>query len=166
MARRTGLEWSFRTVRGVADRLLRDAVEEMDLMLLGAPQRGLQAAGERADPYKSRQPVAVLHDGTEASVRAMVIARRMAVAGGRALIVLFAGDDPGMLDELHEQSAAAIGGSVHSIKLSSAEPQNLIEMVRAVKAGTLVLGLSAVWLKAETLEQFRERLNCPLVLVK
>jgi len=109
VAERIGFRWSFQTVRGSPASLLRNAAEEMDVMLLGAARRTLPLAGHFAPmsrPRPSDQPVSIIFDGSEAAQRALAVARRIASAGGQTLNVFLVAANAADFTSLRAQATA------------------------------------------------------------
>lgn len=166
IAGRSGLDWSFRTVRGSLASLLADVSREMDLLLLSAAHGIRLVSARPALPRPQQRPVTVIFDGSEAAQRALAVARRMASAGKQPLTLLLVAADPGGLQTLHAQAAALTGPAPADYReLASAEPEALLAAAHEARAGVLVVGMSEL-LSPASIEILRSRLRCPAVLVR
>jgi hypothetical protein len=170
IAGRMGFSWSFRTVRGSLSSLLPHAVQDMDMMLLGAARRTLPFASHFSPTTRSRpldQPVSIIFDGSHAAQRALGVARRIARAGGQPLNVFLVAANASDFTSLRAQSRALAG----AIKLRLHEHLNpdlnkILAAVRSERSGTLVLGMNEQLISPESVDLLRKRLGCPAVLVK
>jgi nucleotide-binding universal stress UspA family protein len=170
IAQRTGFTWSFQTVRGSLASLLQEALKEMDLMLLGARRRSLSLGGHFAPTTwtrASKQPVALIYDGTEASERALSVALRIARAGQHALsvfLVAVSADDFAPLRERCTESAGPL--ALRFQELVNPALSDILAAVSAERAGTLVVGINEGLISPNSVGLLRDYLNCPAILVK
>lgn len=166
LAGASGFNWSFRTVRGSLAGLLADALHEMDLLLLSASRSIQPLPAKSALSRPVRRPVAVIFDGSEAAERALTVACRIASAGKQPLSILLAATGAGDPEALHARAAElAEPAGVEYRELSGAEPEALLAAAHAIRASTLVIGLSDL-LPPAAIEILRSRLRCPAVLVR
>jgi len=166
IAGRSGINWSFRTVRGSLASLLTDAMQEMDLLLFSAAHNLRPLAARPPLSRPAIRPVAVTFDGSEAAQRALAVARRMANTGKQPLAILLVTADPDDLQALHAQAAALAGpAAADYLELASAEPGEMLATAHAARASTLVVGMSEL-LPPAYIEMLRSRLRCPAVLVR
>lgn len=170
IAGRSGLEWSFRTVRGSLAGLLADAIQEMDLLLLSAARSTRPLAGRPAAatlPGPHTRPVAVTFDGSEATRRALAVASRMAGAGKQPLTILLLATDPDALVRLRTQALELTGPTPAEFReLVNPGLEDILTAVRNRRAGVVVLGLSPLLAPPASLETLCSRLRCPAVLVR
>lgn len=169
LASRRGLQCSFRTVRGEPATLLRETLEAMDLMLLGAARQALSLAESR--PFASRggdlgRPVVVIFDGSETAQRALEVAVQLARAGAHALTVLLVANDPAALDALRTQATDRMG-RLPAVFRKAVEPDTgeLIRLVQSSRARSLVIGRNEDLLTPDSIERLRNLPGCPVVLV-
>jgi hypothetical protein len=170
IAARFGSPLSFRTVRGALPKLLRDALEETDLMLFGAVRGALRMLGQPGQARAtrvSRQAVAVVFDGSEAARRALQVALQLVLDETMPVIVMLPATRPEDLPSLAEKVTRLAGARpVQLVELINPTWREVIEQVRARRSGALVIAISAELLQEENLGPLRSELNCPIVLVK
>jgi len=169
-AKQAGLACSFRAIRGAAAALLQEAAREMDMMILAPARRSRRIPGPvtlTTIAYQSKHPVMVAFDGSDSSVRALLMARRLAETGKRELIVLVA---PGAREDseaLRKQAEQKLGpAAAHYRHLPAPDIESLLELSRGEKAGTLVLGLNDKLLEPGILQRLNQQLECPALLVR
>jgi nucleotide-binding universal stress UspA family protein len=169
LASRRGLHCSFRTVRGEPAILLRETLEAMDLMLLGAARQALSLAESR--PFASRsgdlsRPVVVVFDGSETAQRALGVAVQLARAGTHALTVLLVADGPAALDALRAQAADRLDRQPAAFREAiKPDTGELIRLVQSSRARSLVIGRNEDLLTPDNIERLRSLPGCPVVLV-
>ena len=170
IAERIGFSWSFQTVRGSLASLLENAAEDMDLMLLGAARRSLPVPGHFASTTltrPSRLSVSVIFDGSAVAQRALAVALRIARAGEQSLNIFLVSAHVDDFSSLRAQSTALAGPVVLRFhELVNPEFDDILEVVRSERAGTLVLGMGERFISPESVGLLRNRLSCPAVLVK
>ena len=170
IAERIGFSWTFQTVRGSLAGLLESAAEDMDLLLLGAARRSLPVPGHFASANltrPSRQPVSVIFDGSAVAHRALAVALRIARAGEQSLNIFLVSAHVDDFSSLRAQSTALAGPVVLRFhELVNPEFDDILEVVRSERAGTLVLGMGERLISPESVGLLRNRLSCPAVLVK
>jgi hypothetical protein len=170
IAGRLGSTLSFRTVRGITTTLLREALAETDLMLFGTARGTLRMPGgftRAATGLRSRQPVAVVFDGSDAAQRALQVALQIATDDSLPLTVILTAGNPEHLSTLTEQASRLAGTrSLLPVKMVDPAWQDVIEKAYAQHSAALVVAITAELLQEENLERLRNELNCPVVLVK
>jgi len=170
IAARFGSPLSFQTVRGELSILLREALEETDLMLFGAVRGALRMLDQPALTHaarQSRQPVTVVYDGSDAARRALQIALQLGQNGSSPVCVILTAMRPEDLPSLSEQATRlADGGAVQLVELINPDWPEVLDRVRAQRSGALVIAISAELLREENLGRLRSDLNCAIVLVK
>ena len=170
IARRLGSSLSFRTARGAATVLLREALAETDLMLFGAVRGALRMPGSplRAPTLRlSRQPVAVVFDGSEAAQRALKVAALLAPDARAPLIILVKAADAEQQATLTEQARRLAGTrGARLVEMINPAWQDLLAQVRRHHSALLVLAITDELLQEENLQRLHTELNCPAVLVK
>ena len=103
IAARFGSPLSFQTVRGELPILLREALEETDLMLFGAVRGALRMLDQPALTHAarpSRQPVTVVYDGSDAARRALQVALQLGQNGSSPVCVILTAMRPEDLPSL------------------------------------------------------------------
>lgn len=169
LASRRGLHCSFRTVRGEPATLLRETLEAMDLMLLGATHKTLSVADYGAITTRGRpakRPVTVVFDGSEAAQRALGVAAQLTRAGAGPLTVLLVADSSAALDALRAQVSERLG--LQPAEFREAVKQDMSELIRQVqssRASCLVIGRNEDLLTPDNIERLRRQPGCPVVLV-
>jgi len=167
LARRTGVVHSFRNVRGSAVKLLRDTAAESDITLF-EPARAISAA--MAHPVRRPAPwqtIVVAIDDLVAGARALGVAAHLVEGRMDRVTVLLT------------PSAAEQGESVRQIfddmlprrpahvrTLESTSVEDLARATHVQGASLLVIGISAATLDPIALRALRERLRCPICLVR
>jgi nucleotide-binding universal stress UspA family protein len=170
IASRLGSTLSFRTVRGITTTLMREALTETDLILFGAGRGALRTPGgsTRADTGRPsrRQPV-VVFDGSDAAQRALQVALQIAPDEVIPLTVILTASNPDLLSTLADQTSRLAGNrSLQLVKMVNPAWRDVIEQAHARHGAALVVAITAELLQQENLERLRNRLNCPVVLVK
>jgi nucleotide-binding universal stress UspA family protein len=170
IARRLGSSLSFRTARGTATELLREAMAEADLMLFGAMRGALRMPGGPSRRYAAlpaRQPVTVVFDGSDAARRAVQVALQLATDAALPLIVILRAENAKELSTLNDH-AIHLAGNTPARLLEMVNPvwQDVLEQVRRHRSALLVVATTDELLQEENLTQLRTELNCAVVLVK
>jgi len=170
IASRRGSSLSFRTVRGITTTLLREALAETDLMLFGSARGTLRMPGgftRGTTGLRSRQPVAVVFDGSDPAQRAFQIALQIAQNKAVPLTVILTAGDPEQLSTLADKAIRQAGTrSLHLVKLVQPAWQDVLAQVRVQRCAALVVAITAELLQEENLGRLRNELNCPAILVK
>jgi hypothetical protein len=172
IAARLGVPLSFRTVRGTITTLLRESLAETDLMLFGAGRSALRMPGgfyrsDRVHPYRQKQAVSVVFDGSDGSSRALQVALQIAPDDNVPLTVILTARDSKHLSSLTDQASRLAGTrSLHVVTLVNPAWRDVIEKAYAQHNAALVVAITADLLQEENLERLRNELNCPVVLVK
>jgi nucleotide-binding universal stress UspA family protein len=169
LARQHGLHCSFRTVRGEPATLLREMLEAMDLMLLGAARQALSLADSRQFAGRSgdlSRPVVVVFDGSEAAQRALGVGIQLARAGAHSLTVLLVADGPAALDALRAQAMDRLDRQPAAFREAvTPDMGELIRLVQSSRARSLVIGRNEDLLSPDNIERLRNLPACPVVLV-
>ena len=169
-AKQAGLAYSFRAIRGAVAVLLQEAAQEMDIMILAPARRSQRIPGPitlATIAYQSKRPVVVVFDDSDSSVRALLMAKRLAELGKREMIVLVtatAGEDSEALRNQAEEKLSPV--AAHYRHLLTSDIESLLESSRNEKAGTLVLGLNDKLLEPGSLQRLNQQLECPALLVR
>lgn len=170
IADRLGSTLSFRTARGAITALLREALAETDLMLFGAVRGTLRMPGEPALAYTrrpSRQPIAVVFDGSDPAQRALQVALQIAQDEALPLAVILMAGNPDHLSMLNDQLTRLAGTrSLRLVEMVNPAWQDVLAHIRSQHSAMLVVAITAKLLQEENLGRLRNELNCPVVLVK
>ena len=170
IAHRFGSSLSFRTARGAATALLREALTEVDFMLFGAVRGALRLPGDasRSSSFRpARQPVAVVYDGSDVAQRALQVARKLATDITPSLIVLLRARNVEEMAALASQVSTLAGNrQVRMIEMVNPSWQDMLAQVRRHRSALLVLATTDELLQEKNLAQLRTEPNCPVVLVK
>lgn len=167
LARRHGVVHSFQNVRGSAVSLLRDTATESDITLF-EPARAISAAV--ADPVRSpgpRQRIVVAIDDLKAGARALRVAARLAEGRMDRVLVLLtpqAADDKQAMQRIFSKTLSHRPAHVRTMPGSSVH--DLARASHAEAASMLVIGISDQTLNPAALQVLRERLRCPVCLVR
>jgi hypothetical protein len=165
LAKRAGVAHSFRNVRGSAVNLLLETANQSDVTVF-EPLRTM-AAAMSSRPYKARSAprIVVAFSDLESGGGALVVASHLASGDMSCLTVLLA---PAATDvkEL-EQLVALLPARPGRVRtLSRFNVGSLIESVQSEGASMLVLGATAEFMDPEILRILRQRLRCPVCLVR
>jgi len=169
-AKQAGLAYSFRAIRGAVAALLQEAAQEMDMMILAPAQRSRRIPGPitlATIACQSKRPVVVAFDDSVSSVRALLMAKRLAEVGKRELTVLVtptAREDSEALRNQAEEKLSPV--AAHYRHLLAPDIDALLESSHREKAGTLVLGLTDKLLGPGSLQKLNQHLECPALLVR
>jgi len=170
IARRLGSSLSFRTARGAATVLLREALAEADLMLFGAVRGALRMPAGPSRSYAvrpARQPVAVVFDGSDAAQRALQVALQLATDAALPLTVILKAGDAEDLPTLVDQAKRLAGThATRLVEMANPAWQNVLAQVRRQRSALLVVATTDELLQEENLRRLHNDLNCPVVLVK
>jgi len=167
LARRTGVQHSFDNVRGSAVGLLREMVSGSDVTIF-EPLRMISAP--MTPPSRLRIPqqrIVVVIDDPEAAGRTLLAASHLSggrmgrvtvlltptVASNDSVLSLLFGD---LLPEHPGRTRTIPGNSIHSI----------VNAVQAEGSALLVLSATSRFMEPETLQILRERVRCPVCLVR
>jgi hypothetical protein len=166
LAKRAGVAHSFRNVRGSAVGLLVETANQSDITVF-EPVRTM-AAALSSRPYKARSVprVVVAINELETGTGALIAASHLANGEMSRLSVLLSTSVAGDLDALERLFAVlpARPGYVRAIPRITAGA--LVESVRSQVASMLVLGATAEFMDPDTLRFLRQRLKCPICLVR
>ena len=169
-AKQAGIPHSFHTRRGSLAKLLQQAVEEMDLMILGPASRLRQwsrPVSLSAIAHHSRQPVVVLYDDTGSSERVLLTAKQLAKSGDRQLSVMMTSENREAALKLQHQAEQILDGLPARYHfMATKKIASLVDMCRNERAGTLVIGVSDPLLKHQSLQELSDHLECPALLVR
>lgn len=168
LARRTGVMHSFKNVRGPAISLLQEAAAESDITVF-EPARILAAAvSQPLREPREKQRIAVALGDLE-SARGVLAAAAHLAASDASVITVLAG--PGVAND-----EAGLGRIWHEVLprrplrmrvlRADSDVLELIDMVRREGATLFIAAASEEFLRPRTLQALRERLRCPVCLVR
>jgi hypothetical protein len=168
LARRAGVQHSFRNVRGPALRLLLETASLSDITVF-EPVRALAppAVDHRGRLSRPRRVVAAF-DSLESGRMVLQAAVRLAEGDAGRLSVLvppaMAGDQSGLAGMLRE----ILPGQPVRVRVVAADlnAASLVEGARAEGAAFFVLALGGDLLESSKLQLLREKLPCPICLVR
>ncbi|MGD2055353.1 MAG: hypothetical protein PVJ15_00990 [Gammaproteobacteria bacterium] len=168
-AARHNVSWTFRIWRGSIDSELLAAAMEADVLALTR----LGAALVRCPVVpRGRNAIAVLFTGSEAALRALDTAAKLASDPQVDLNILLPGD-PADRDRLQRQAAAQLGvqtggqlPGVRFIDLPDASLAGLLEALADTNSAVLILERDQQLLQTPSLRQCLNRLDCPLLVVR
>jgi hypothetical protein len=168
-ADRLGVPWSFRAVRGTLDALLADALREIDVLLLDltSSMPELTVTGPPPQPTTLRRALAVVFDGSAQSQRALAYARRMAVNRRRPIMVVLATTPQQDAAYLRSEAESVLDGHPAAFReLDESTIDEILALARSERVHTLILGIESKWVNRQNIELLRERLRCPVMLVR
>ena len=169
LANRCGRHCSFRTVRGEPATLLRETLEVMDLMLLGANRARLSVADYRAVARRDRSTgssVTVVFDGSGAAQRALGVGTQLARAGAGVLMGLLVADTQAALAALRTRASEQLGPQPAEFREAlNPDIGEVIRQAQSNRAACLVIGRHEDLLTADNIERLRNQPGCPVLLV-
>ncbi len=167
LARHAGVTHSFRNVRGSAINLLVETARTSDITLF-EPSRMMTAT--IASPARIRDPlqrIVVIIGDLETGSRALLAASHL--AGGQmqrvsVLLTPSAAVDETVLNQLFSDLLPRRPGRVRTIPGFGV--QSLVDATRSEGAAMLVIGATKEFIEQEVLQVLRDRLRCPICLVR
>jgi len=168
MARRMGASHTFRSVRGSAVNLLREAARSADITVF-APLRTF-AAEPVLLPVLTRRPqkrILVAIDDLATGAEALITAALLAEGEMSKISVLLTGAASTQTDAMDQLMRDLLPSELaHVLSQSESGIEFLTSAAHSEGAGLLVLGASEELLKHESLQSLREHLRCPICLVR
>ena len=174
-AARAGVPWTFEVTRGIMANRLIEAAERADLVAFGEMRCSLLAEGDlnqltsRAPSHRApnRNPVVVTYDRSAAAARALDVAQRIARAEGRALTVLLVAGTKGGTEKLRARAGQRLSGqSARFGRLIRPTIDDMVDAVRRMRAGTVVLEGGKTVLERRAIQALIDRLDCPVLIVR
>lgn len=167
LARKTGVDHSFRNVRGSAVSLLQNTASESDITLFEPTRVIRPAMAQPLGASSPRQKIVVAIDDLEAGAKALLVAAHLVEGRTDRISVLLSPSAARDADSLERLMARLMSRKPVQVRiLAGSRVQELASAVKAEAAGMLVLGISANTLDPSALRALRERLNCPICLVR
>ena len=187
VAERMNVRWTFRVTRGdvateVAGESLQTDLVALDLGV-GREAR-LTRVSDTIETLVSgaacpalvllqdaslQPPFVAVYDGTPPSVRALILAARLARTDSNEVVVLIAGSDAREREQHRDEAVARLtqnGAVAQPRLLSGIDPASLAGAVRAAHAGTLILPLDSPVLGTDAVRRLREQVECATLLVR
>jgi hypothetical protein len=169
LARRTGVLHSFRNVRGPAVRLLLETASTSDITVFEpAPRIGAAALSQPRQSRRRPPPIVVALGDLESGQRALHAARHLAEDQSNRICVLATGSAAADQEAIGRLCRQALSG--HPARLELVPPEGgigaLIDAAHAEGAALFVIAATDDLLKPSTLQLLRERLRCPICLVR
>ena len=168
LARRTGVLHSFRNVRGPAVRLLRETAGASDITVFEPTRRlGATVPSPIGGQRPARRVVVAVSD-LESGRRALLAAGHLAAGEPGRICILATGtaaDDVPALNRLCQEVLATQDVLLRMVP-SLGGVKALIDATHAVGAGLFVVAATDDLLEFATLQLLRERLRCPICLVR
>lgn len=168
LARRTGVLHSFRNVRGPALRLLLETASTSDITVFEPTPRIAAALSRPRQSPRRPPPIVVALGDLESGQKALNAARHLAEDESNRICVLATGPAAADHEAIGRLCREALAG--HPARLILVPPQGgigaLIDAAHAEGAGLFVIAATDDLLKPATLQLLRERLRCPICLVR
>jgi len=168
LARRMGVTYTFRNVRGSTVNLLQQTAHSADITVFEPLRMFVERSDlPRLQTQRSQQRIVVAVSDLETGAKALIAAMLLAEGEMRRISILLSARAPAEQATLDRMISDLLPTDPASVLLLS-EPgvQHLIKAVRAQDAGILVLGTSEELLKPESLRSLRKQLRCPICLVR
>jgi hypothetical protein len=164
LARRTGVPHSFRNVRGPAVRLLLETASDSDITVFEpTPRFGATV------PRPARPPhIVVAVSDPESGRRALRAAGHLAEGDASRICVLAAGsvaEDERAINRLCAEGLSGRPGRLRVVPAEGGMPA-LVNAARAENAALFVIAATDDLLESASLQLLRERLRCPICLVR
>lgn len=164
LARRTGVQHSFRNVRGSAVRMVRESAVDSDITVFG-PSRPMSPVA--AAPRRVERRIAVVIEDVEMATRVLAAAGRLAEGRLDRLTLLLTPEAVADREAIDHQVGKASPGVLLRIReLPGSDPKSIAEAARAEEATLLVVGASDAMLDIRSLQALRQGSSCPVCLVK
>lgn len=166
LAERAGVAHSFRNVRGSAVTLLLETASQSDITVFEPVRTMAAAMSSRAyRPRPAPRIVVVVNDLESADV--LAAASHLVNGDMNRLSVLLSPDVAADKEALESLFAAALHAYPGRVRiLSRLSAPSMIESVQAEGASLLVLRATAEFMNPEILHLLRQRLSCPICLVR
>lgn len=170
-AGRLSLKWSFHVMRGHIATELFSYANALDLMVLGKGARfGLKWFAEvPMQPSAMPGPVVAMFDGSPAACRALGLAKRIVMAGGWQMKLLFPTDDKNKFFENVEKAKALLAEiplqKTSYYQLHAGDVGAFAETVRTCHASVLVLCGNEQFRNGPDFYTLLNEIDCPVVLV-
>jgi hypothetical protein len=166
-AARHNVAWSFRIWRGSIDSDLLAADIEADVFALTR----LGAELMRIPVLRPRTTgVSVVFTGSEASMRALDTAMKLAADPQKDLSILLpAADDDDEVEHLRRLATEQLGDSAqaaHFEHMTDGSLADLVDILMDTNSSVLILERDSKLLQTPTLKQSLNRLNCPVLIVR
>jgi hypothetical protein len=168
LARRTGVTHSFRNVRGSAVHLLHETASVADITVF-EPTRRLGTAAPRTVRGSGRKPMIVVALGDlDSGRRALLAAGHLADDQLSRICILATGPAAADLQAIHRMCEEELRG--RPAMLRTVPPEGgitaLVDAAHLEGAALFVMAATDELLKPATLHLLRERLRCPICLVR
>lgn len=167
LARRAGVAHSFQNLRGSSARLLSETACDSDVTIFEPVRRVAVSFTAAAVPGRHLRRIAVLIDDFETGSRALAAALQIADGHLHRLGILLT---PAAAADERVRRLVMDGGRHdrpgHIRTLSDDSVPSLIQAIQVEAPALLVIGASIGFLSPEILRALRERLRCPVCLVR
>jgi hypothetical protein len=164
-AARHNVSWTFRIWRGSIDSELLAAAMEADVLALS--RLGAALVRYPVAP-RGRNAIAVLFTDSDASLRALDTAAKLAADPQVDLNILLPGDGADR-ERLQQRAGAQLGGQSSGLRfvdLPDASLPGLLEVLADTNSAVLLLERDHELLQTPSLRQCLNRLDCPLLVVR
>lgn len=165
LARRTGVQHSFRNVRGSAIRLLRETASASDMTVFEPASLYRAALSQRS---LSRQLIVVVLSDAGSSLSVLRAAKHLAGGMSHRIATLLFPARGEEIKVLRQQAATFFSGARPGLTrlVDGGGAGDLVRAVRSMGASMLVLPANPELTDTAALRQFREQLHCPICLVR
>jgi hypothetical protein len=167
LARHAGVAHTFRNVRGPAISLLLETANQSDITIFEPAPMIAATMAPRSHKLPSRQRIVVAISELESGSRALLAASHLAGGEMHRLSVLLtpsAASGFSALNRLFKELLPARPGRIRTIPDYAVS--TLIESAWAEGAAMLVLGATDELMDPQTLRLLRQRVRCPICLVR
>jgi hypothetical protein len=162
------VQHSFRNIRGPALRLLRETASLSDITLFEPVRVLVPPSVEPRVLASAPRRVAVAFDSMEKGRMVLQAAVRLVEGDARRLSVLVPPNLAGEEGGLGQLLGKLLPGQPVRVRVVTPDlgPASLVQAARAEAAVLFVLALSADLLESNKLQYLREKLHCPICLVR
>ena len=167
LARRAGVVHSFQNVRGSAARLLWETASSSDITIFEPVRRATVSLTATTVVRRPLQRISVLIDDFESGSRALAAAQQMADGHLHRLSILLtpaAAGDERVRELLLNSGRHDRPGQI--LPLSAEGTPALIGAIQSESPELLVIGATGAFLTPDMIRELRERLRCPVCLVR
>ncbi len=173
LASQLKIDYSFKVLRGDFINEVLSASLETDVLFLSKqvgryekPRLEKSHSIKSAIPVSGTSTLCVIFDGSPGSERALKLARELAFATGKELVILLHISGEATIERLRAQVASIIdteNGSVHYMVMTDEDNSGLQRILRRNKCEILVLHKSG---REQLTGPFLEKPGCPIVMVQ
>jgi hypothetical protein len=166
LAKRTGVAHSFRNVRGSVVRLLVETANTSDITLFEPARVFPTGIPDTAAAQRAPRPIVVALGDPAAAPRILQASAHLAGGDWRRISVLLTASGGAEISALNQAIKELEGTPGRLQALPGADVGGLAEAAQRQNAAMLVIGASEELLSPAAIQTLRERLRCPICVVR